>query len=139
MNAQEPLNPLFPEDDHETVLPVLSVIVMIVLLKDETTCAMPDETFFFWLTGTKRFDRKKRSPAWAWILKDSSLRPPPGRPLSWPVRNSLRNSFMIGAADLAGGQPARMINYQRNALDLFSNRFHEQNTQICICLDGVTN
>ena len=31
----EPLNPLFPEDDHEIVLPVLSVIVIIVLLKVE--------------------------------------------------------------------------------------------------------
>ena len=43
----EPLNPLFPEDDHETVLPVLSVIVIIVLLKVELIWAIPDGIFFF--------------------------------------------------------------------------------------------
>ena len=31
----EPLNPLFPEEDQDTVLPVVSVIVIIVLLNVE--------------------------------------------------------------------------------------------------------
>jgi hypothetical protein len=31
----EPLKPLFPDDDQETVFPVVSVIVIIVLLKVE--------------------------------------------------------------------------------------------------------
>ena len=31
----EPLNPLLPEEDHETVFPFKSVIVIIVLLKEE--------------------------------------------------------------------------------------------------------
>ena len=42
----EPLNPLFPEEDHEIVLPVLSVIVIIVLLKVEFMWAMPEGMFF---------------------------------------------------------------------------------------------
>ena len=43
----EPLNPLLPEDDHETVLPEVSVIVIIVLLKVELMCAIPEGMFFF--------------------------------------------------------------------------------------------
>ena len=42
----EPLNPLLPEDDHEIVLPEVSVIVIIVLLKVEFICAIPDGMFF---------------------------------------------------------------------------------------------
>ena len=36
VDFREPLNPLLPDDDQETVLPVVSVIVIIVLLKEET-------------------------------------------------------------------------------------------------------
>src|SRR5277367_4167516 len=36
-----------PADDHETALPVWSVMVMIVLLKVAATCATPTTTFFF--------------------------------------------------------------------------------------------
>ena len=43
----EPLNPLLPEDDHEMVLPDVSVIVTIVLLKVELIWAIPDGIFFF--------------------------------------------------------------------------------------------
>ena len=42
----EPLNPLLPDDDHEIVLPEVSVMVTIVLLKVEFICAIPDGMFF---------------------------------------------------------------------------------------------
>src|SRR5919206_1832437 len=37
----EPLNPALPDDPHDTALPCMSVIVMVVLLKVALTCAMP--------------------------------------------------------------------------------------------------
>src|SRR4051812_46107513 len=36
-----------PADDHDTALPALSVMVMMVLLKVAATCATPTTTFFF--------------------------------------------------------------------------------------------
>src|SRR6185503_7451799 len=41
---REPLKPALPALDHETTLPVLSVRVTIVLLKDACTCATPVRT-----------------------------------------------------------------------------------------------
>ena len=43
----EPLKPLCPAEDHARAFPFSSVIVMIVLLKEETTCAIPLVTFLF--------------------------------------------------------------------------------------------
>src|SRR5215213_10293326 len=46
VDLREPLNPALPEVAHDSVLPWRSVIVMIVLLKDACTWAMPSDTFF---------------------------------------------------------------------------------------------
>src|SRR5204862_3827601 len=47
VDLREPLNPIMPALDHETVFPAPSVMVMIVLLKVAATCATPCTTFFF--------------------------------------------------------------------------------------------
>src|SRR5919107_5901652 len=47
VDLREPLNPAAPEVAHESALPWRSVIVMIVLLNDACTWAMPSETTFF--------------------------------------------------------------------------------------------
>src|SRR5205085_5557201 len=46
VDLREPLNPAPPEVAHDRALPWRSVIVMIVLLNDAWTCAMPSATFF---------------------------------------------------------------------------------------------
>ena len=43
----DPLKPLLPDDDQDIVLPVVSVIVIIVLLKVEFMWATPKGIFFF--------------------------------------------------------------------------------------------
>src|SRR5262249_51529516 len=45
VDLREPLNPMAPADDHEIVLPCASVMVIIVLLKVEFTCATPETMF----------------------------------------------------------------------------------------------
>src|SRR5690606_33217423 len=45
VDLREPLKPAPPDDAHDSVLPCRSVIVMIVLLNDACTCAIPSETF----------------------------------------------------------------------------------------------
>src|SRR6185312_8066137 len=40
-----PLNPMVPAEDHEMVLPCASVMVIVVLLNDEFTCATPEAMF----------------------------------------------------------------------------------------------
>src|SRR5580765_5640680 len=47
VDLREPLKPAPPEVAHERALPWRSVIVMIVLLKDAWTWAMPSDTTFF--------------------------------------------------------------------------------------------
>src|SRR3984893_5581443 len=47
VDLREPLKPAAPEVAHESAFPWRSVIVMIVLLNDACTCAMPSETTFF--------------------------------------------------------------------------------------------
>src|SRR3977135_4549107 len=39
VDLRDPLKPTLPDDAHESVLPVWSVIVMIVLLNDDLMCA----------------------------------------------------------------------------------------------------
>ena len=46
VDLREPLKPAPPDVAHDSVLPCRSVIVMIVLLNDACTCAMPSETTF---------------------------------------------------------------------------------------------
>ena len=43
----DPLKPLLPDEDQDIVLPVVSVIVIIVLLKVEFMWATPKGIFFF--------------------------------------------------------------------------------------------
>src|SRR5262245_6107433 len=45
VDLREPLNPCAPADDQAIELPCASVMVIIVLLNDELTCATPDEMF----------------------------------------------------------------------------------------------
>src|SRR6202011_1966194 len=45
VDLRDPLNPMVPADDQVIVLPCASVIVIIVLLKVELTCATPDAMF----------------------------------------------------------------------------------------------
>src|SRR5690349_21371865 len=47
VDLREPLKPAAPEVAHDSALPWRSVIVMIVLLNDACTWAMPSETVFF--------------------------------------------------------------------------------------------
>src|SRR5471030_785389 len=47
VDLREPLKPAPPEVAHDSALPWRSVIVMIVLLNEACTCAMPSETIFF--------------------------------------------------------------------------------------------
>src|SRR5205085_438432 len=46
VDLRDPLKPAAPEVAQESALPWRSVIVMIVLLNDACTCAMPSETTF---------------------------------------------------------------------------------------------
>ena len=43
VDLREPLKPIVPADDQAMVLPCASVMVMVVLLNDELTCAMRSE------------------------------------------------------------------------------------------------
>src|ERR1700760_4115354 len=45
VDLRDPLNPIVPADDQAMVLPCASVIVMVVLLNDEFTCATPEAMF----------------------------------------------------------------------------------------------
>src|SRR6478752_7049000 len=47
VDLREPLKPAPPEVAHDSALPWRSVIVMMVLLNDACTWAMPSETVFF--------------------------------------------------------------------------------------------
>src|SRR5438876_11529427 len=53
VDLREPLKPAAPEVAHESALPWRSVIVMIVLLKEACTCAIPSETTFFAFLRTR--------------------------------------------------------------------------------------
>src|SRR6188472_2112865 len=53
VDLRDPLNPAAPEVAHDRALPCRSVIVMIVLLNDACTCAMPSETTFFAFLRTR--------------------------------------------------------------------------------------
>src|SRR5258708_4737879 len=53
VDLREPLKPALPEVAHERALPWRSVIVMIVLLKDACTWAIPSETTFFAFLRTR--------------------------------------------------------------------------------------
>ena len=74
----------------------------------------------------KKVRSEKRSPAKAQILKDLSPWQPAGRRLGQSASDSRRNPHMTKAADPADGQAARIINYRRNPVDLFSNRFEKR-------------
>src|SRR5580692_2628173 len=45
VDLREPLKPIVPADDQAMVLPCASVMVMVVLLNDEFTCATPEAIF----------------------------------------------------------------------------------------------
>src|ERR1700748_941154 len=45
VDLREPLKPIVPADDQAMVLPCASEMVIIVLLNDEFTCAMPEAMF----------------------------------------------------------------------------------------------
>src|SRR5262249_10691296 len=45
VDLRDPLNPIVPADDQAMVLPCASVMVMVVLLNDELTCATPEAMF----------------------------------------------------------------------------------------------
>src|SRR6185436_15677348 len=53
VDLREPLKPAAPEVAHESALPCRSVIVMMVLLKDAWTWAIPSATFFFTFLRTR--------------------------------------------------------------------------------------
>src|SRR5262244_3452827 len=53
VDLREPLKPAAPDVAHESALPWRSVIVMIVLLNEACTCAMPSETTFFAFLRTR--------------------------------------------------------------------------------------
>src|SRR3954465_8566644 len=45
VDLREALKPIVPADDQAIVLPCASVMVMVVLLNDEFTCATPEAMF----------------------------------------------------------------------------------------------
>src|SRR4051812_40901575 len=45
VDLRDPLKPIVPADDQAMVLPCASVMVMVVLLNDEFTCATPEAMF----------------------------------------------------------------------------------------------
>src|SRR5689334_13544379 len=45
VDLREPLKPIVPAEDQAIVLPCASVMVIVVLLNDEFTCAMPEAMF----------------------------------------------------------------------------------------------
>src|SRR5712691_11719327 len=53
VDLREPLKPAPPEVAHDRALPWRSVIVMMVLLNDACTCAMPSATFFLTFLRTR--------------------------------------------------------------------------------------
>src|SRR5690606_37110396 len=53
VDLREPLKPAPPDVAHDRALPGRSVMVMMVLLKDAWTCAMPSETFFLTFLRTR--------------------------------------------------------------------------------------
>src|SRR6266700_1080117 len=53
VDLREPLKPAAPDVAHDSALPWRSVIVMIVLLNDACTWAMPSETTFFAFLRTR--------------------------------------------------------------------------------------
>src|SRR5690606_27227966 len=53
VDLREPLKPAPPDVAQDNALPWRSVIVMIVLLKDAWTCAMPSETLFLIFLRTR--------------------------------------------------------------------------------------
>src|SRR5205085_5884687 len=53
VDLREPLKPAAPEVAQERALPWRSVIVMIVLLNEACTCAIPSETTFFAFLRTR--------------------------------------------------------------------------------------
>src|SRR5688500_18257810 len=46
VDFRDPLKPIMPAEHQDTVLPCASVMVMMVLLKVEFTCAIPEIMFF---------------------------------------------------------------------------------------------
>src|ERR1700759_2747353 len=52
-DLREPLKPAMPEVAHDRALPWRSVMVMMVLLKDACTWAIPSATFFFTFLRTR--------------------------------------------------------------------------------------
>jgi hypothetical protein len=46
VELREPLKPWPPDEAQDKALPWRSVMVMMVLLNEACTCAMPSETFF---------------------------------------------------------------------------------------------
>src|SRR5258706_15269172 len=53
VDLREPLKPAAPDVAHASALPWRSVMVMIVLLNEACTCAMPSETTFFAFLRTR--------------------------------------------------------------------------------------
>src|SRR5258706_9980926 len=53
VDLREPLKPAMPEVAHDRALPWRSVMVMMVLLKDACTWAMPSATFFLTFLRTR--------------------------------------------------------------------------------------
>src|SRR5437588_2295236 len=53
VDLREPLKPAAPEVAQDRALPCRSVIVMIVLLNEACTCAIPSETTFFAFLRTR--------------------------------------------------------------------------------------
>src|SRR5690606_31576138 len=53
VDLREPLKPAPPEVAHDKALPWRSVMVMIVLLKEAWTCAMPSDTLFLTFLRTR--------------------------------------------------------------------------------------
>ncbi len=69
VDLREPLKPLAPADDQEIVLPCASVMVIMVLLKVELTCATPDEMFL-------RSRRRTRAASLAMVVLSLISTPP---------------------------------------------------------------
>src|SRR6201996_5404962 len=122
VDLRDPLKPIVPADDQAIVLPCASVMVMVVLLNDEFTCATPEAMFL----RSRRRTRVASSPFSTLSLRSHRRRNASGytfranRELQManrnyslpPIRYSLAY-FFLPAIDFAGPLRVRALVWVR--------------------------
>src|SRR5690242_20361685 len=122
VDLRDPLKPIVPADDQAMVLPCASVMVMVVLLNDEFTCAMPDAMF---LRSRRRTRVAASLPIVSLSCDLNAAVMPAAPPASGERQSSDRNHypllplayrfryFFLPAIDLAGPLRVRALVWVR--------------------------